>query len=266
MIKNEQEYLDEWIRYHLNLGIHHIFIFEDIDSDSHKEICDKYINNVSLNSVSLILNKNDLATAFNLKKTKKWNIQHVYFRNILNYIKKLNIFEWCFVIDADEFITLEKGLFLNNIFDLYGSYDAFIMQWKCYGANGYINKPDYSNKGVIDTFQQEITGSVSDNPASFIKTCYNMPKYDDSFFFNQHHPKEICNWCNTDFIKDWNKPVYSNIYIRHYITKSWEEYLWKLNSRGYCWGRARKVDQFFSINDDMISLKQFLINKWIKGV
>ena len=39
-------YLDEWIRYHLDLGIDHIFIFEDIDSDSHKDITDKYGDNV----------------------------------------------------------------------------------------------------------------------------------------------------------------------------------------------------------------------------
>jgi hypothetical protein len=27
IIKNEHEYLDEWIRYHLDLGIDHIFIY-----------------------------------------------------------------------------------------------------------------------------------------------------------------------------------------------------------------------------------------------
>ena len=58
VIKNEQEYLDEWIKYHLDLGIDHIFIFEDIDSDSHKEICDKYGVKVSLDSILSILDEN----------------------------------------------------------------------------------------------------------------------------------------------------------------------------------------------------------------
>ena len=31
IIKNEQEYLEEWIKYHLDLGIDHLFIFEDND-------------------------------------------------------------------------------------------------------------------------------------------------------------------------------------------------------------------------------------------
>lgn len=42
IIKNEHQYLDEWIQYHLNLGIDALFIYEDIDSDSHLEIAQKY--------------------------------------------------------------------------------------------------------------------------------------------------------------------------------------------------------------------------------
>jgi hypothetical protein len=40
MIKNEHQYLKEWIDYHLNLGIDAIYLAEDITSDSHKEITD----------------------------------------------------------------------------------------------------------------------------------------------------------------------------------------------------------------------------------
>ena len=42
VIKDEQEYIEDFIRYHINLGIDTLFIFEDIDSTSHKSITDKY--------------------------------------------------------------------------------------------------------------------------------------------------------------------------------------------------------------------------------
>ena len=58
VIKNEHQYLDEWIKYHLDLGINHIFIFEDINSDSHKDICDKYGDSVSLNGIENLLDEN----------------------------------------------------------------------------------------------------------------------------------------------------------------------------------------------------------------
>ena len=87
IIKNEHEYLDEWIKYHLNLGINHIFIFEDIDSKSHKVICDKYKNMVTLNNIRhVIIDKEDKKLADKLKLTKKWNVQHVYFKCILKHL------------------------------------------------------------------------------------------------------------------------------------------------------------------------------------
>lgn len=262
IIKNEHQYLDEWIKYHLDLGIDHIFIFEDIDSDSHKDICNKYGDNVTLDSVLNVLNDAQKQEAKELKQTKRWNVQHLYFRNTINYIKQLGKYDWCFIIDNDEFITLENNSDkFNNVLNLYKDYDAVIMQWKCYGANGLINKPDYTNKGVIDIYTKEISGRLPDRLDSLVKTCYNLNTYDSSFFYNQHHPNNNCNWCNTDFIKTIGVPCFNNIYIRHYITKSWEEYVWKRKTRGFMWGGTRGLDVFFQINSDMLNIKEELINQ-----
>ena len=262
IIKDEHFYLDEFLSYHLNLGINHIFIFEDIDSDSHKEICDKY-DDVSLNSIDIVLDEEDKKKAIFLKETIKWNVQHLYFRNALKWIKHKNIYDWCFVIDNDEFITIEKPL--EEIFGLYKDYEAFIIQWKCFGANGYIQKPNYEGKGLIGTYTKEISGKLPDKNDSLVKTCYNLKLYDDRFFYNQHHPNDKCNWCNTDYKKDY-KSTYNNIYIRHYVTKSWEEYMWKIKIRGFTWGGTRHLDTFFEINSDMLSFKQQLLDDLKKEI
>ena len=56
IIKDEREYIEEFIRYHLNLGIDHIFIFEDIGSVSHKDIVDKIsTDRVTLNSIDMFV-------------------------------------------------------------------------------------------------------------------------------------------------------------------------------------------------------------------
>ena len=263
VIKNEQEYLDEWIKYHLDLGIDHIFIFEDIDSNSHKEICDKYVDNVSLDIISNILNDNDKEIIFRLKQTKEKNPQYIYIKNGLFYIKNKYKYDWCFIIDNDEFITLENdNNKLEDIVNLYKNYDAFIMQWKCYGANGLIAKPDYSNKSIIDIYNKEITGYVpSITPQSLSKTCYNLNTYQKIFFLYTHQPSKYCNFCRTNFSKNRNIPVYDNIYIRHYITKSWEEYVWKRKERGFLFGKIRTYDFFFKVNSDMICKKEELINQ-----
>ena len=240
IIKNEHEYLDEWIKYHLNLGIDHIFIFEDIDSESHKEITDKYENKVSLNNIETILNENSKKRALELKSTKKGSAHILYLKEALLWIKENyeNIYNWCFIIDNDEFITIKDTLNIND------DYDAFIIKWECYGANGYINKPNYSEHGVIDTYTEKMKGKLIGEPYQ-TKVCFNIQKYKNEYFFNPHIPnKHICKWYNND-----------NIYIRHYITKSLEEYLWKKQTRGYIWGCRRNLDFFFNINPDMKDIK-----------
>lgn len=260
VIKNEQEYLDEWIKYHLDLGIHHIFIFEDLDSKSHKEITDKY-EQVTLSRITSVLTIKQTREAQELKHTKRYNIQHLYYRNILSHLKihYASEYDWCFVIDVDEFITTENNNDLSSMLSLYEDYDAVILKWKCYGANGIIEKPDYYQKGVVDTYAKEMYGTVPDNTNSFMKTAYNLKKYAPEFFFNQHHPSEKCNWVNTDYEKTWEKTTYHNLFIRHYITKSFEEYVWKYTKRGFCWGGKRSIDFFFAINPDLEDRKEELM-------
>lgn len=261
VIKNEHEYLDEWIKYHLDLGIDHIFIFEDIDSESHKEICDKYGDKVSLDNICSILNDDDRKMVLELKITKKRNAQEIYFPKGLTYIQKLNKYDWCFVIDNDEFITFEdKNKNLEEILSLYQGYDAFVMQWKCYGANGLINKPDYDDKGIIDTYTKESSYIGHRIIEWTTKICYNLNRFKEIYFRGNHQPSDVCNWCKTDFSRLRSKIVYDNVFIRHYMTKSWEEYISK-RKRGYFMGFARTVDMFFKINPEMLDKREELINK-----
>ena len=267
VIKNEHEYLDEWLKYHLDLGVDHIFVFEDIDSDSHKEITEKYGDRVTLNSILDIMSEEEKNKVIELKNKKSPNHndspQYVYIKKGLLYLKSLHEYDWCFVIDNDEFLALENEEDnIKDIVSLYDGYDAFIMQWKCYGANGYINKPDYEDRGVVGTYTEEIRGHVPvSTPQSLTKTCYNLNTYKEEFFLYTHQPSKECNFCRTNFKRERNIPAYDKIYIKHYITKSWEEYIWKIKTRGYFFGKTRTCDAFFTINEDMRPLKEELINQ-----
>lgn len=260
VIKNEHQYLDEWIQYHLHLGIDHIFIYEDIDSDTHKDITDKY-SNVSLSSVLNILDNDSKLEAIDLKETKKYNIQHLYYKNILKFIHEqyASIYDWIFIIDADEFITTENNKDLHAVLSMYNNYDALVIKWKCYGADGIISMPDYSKNGVVNTYLNEIAGEVPDSKNSFNIPCFNLKKYKPEFFFNQHHPSYRSNFVNTDFKKGIINATYHNLYVRHYITKSLEEYVWKYTYRGFPWGRKRNLDFFFNINTEFDDRKKELM-------
>lgn len=258
-IKNEHEYLDEWIKYHLDIGVDHIFIFEDIDSDSHKDICDRYGDRVSLNIIDVVLNEEDRKKVRELKLTKHKNPQCIYFLNGLIWIKANYQYDWCFVIDNDEFITFEKeNSKLEDVLTLYKDYDAIDLQWKCYGANGHIKKPNYNGKGLIGTYTKPSNGYGNLDLKWEMKTCYNLNTFKPSHFLDTHRHTDECNWCKTDFTKTSNI-IYNTIYLRHYITKSWEEYIAK-RKRGFFMGFARTLNMFFRINQDMFPLKQQLLS------
>jgi len=257
VIKNEHEYLDEWIKYHLDSGIDHIFIFEDMDSDSHKSICEKYSYSVSLNSITTVLNEEYKKIVKELKLTKRKNPQEIYFPKALSWIKTNYDYDWCFVIDVDEFITSYKPI--SDALNEFQGYDGIVIQWKIFGANGHITKPNYEGKGVLDIYDKE-----SYYPGHYVlewttKTCYNLRTFEETYFKNNHQPTDKCNWCRTDFSHSRSKTIYDKICIRHYMTKSWEEYIGK-RKRGYFMGFARTVDMFFKVNQDMLPFKQQLLN------
>lgn len=260
LIKNEHEYLNEWIKYHINLGINHIFIIEDYDSNSHKEICDKY-SNVTLINITKLLN---IEYINKFKKYRIYRRQLDYLRNSLNYINENYFYNWCFSIDADEFITIDKQYNnINEILKEYIEYDAVLLSWKNYGANGLIYKPDYSKKGIIETYNKPCKLQYIDEHRWFstIKTVYNMNNFTIDLFCSECVPNLKSNWCKTNYTQDIKNIIYDKIYLRHYITKSWEEYIWKLNTRGMFHKTHRNYEDFFEMNPDMKQYKKELLGQ-----
>jgi hypothetical protein len=255
VIKNEHQYLDEWIQYHLNLGIDRIFIFEDIDSESHKKICDKY-DCVSLSSINTVLNEIQQREAIRLKQQNRVNVQTLYFRNAMLSIQKEHLYDWCFIIDADEFISCDN---LNETIELFSGYDAFVMSWENYGACGHINRPNYRNSGVVEAYPYKSNGVVNNNPIFHTKTCYNLNTFKPNNYFTNHQPSDQCKWCRTDFTNDRESEVFDKIYVRHYITKSWEEYVDKKYKRGFFIGISRTDDFFFKLNPELKCMKTELM-------
>lgn len=192
VIKDEQDYLEEWINYNINLGINHIFIFEDIDSCSHANIVSKYPQ-VTLNSIDLVLNKAARQEARELKRTKRYSSHRLYLKNMLLYMNKFysDMYDWCFTIDVDEFIKLNNKNNINDILSLYDGYDAVVLRWKCYGAGGRISKPDYNKTTVVESFTEEMAGFIREKPSCSCKTCYNIKRYKPEFFGTSHSPKDV---------------------------------------------------------------------------
>ena len=252
VILNElDEYLKPWLDYHSPL-VNQIFILEDINSHSHKHITDNY-DNVTLQSVFDIyddeFHKNRL-----IEHREKGGVnQKFYILDGVLKIQALKQYDWCFTIDIDEFITLQPPYkAISDVLSPFQDKDAIILQWQNYGASGRIYKPNYEGRDYRDFYTEKGEFTKWDAAAKATsKVCWNLNKITKWNLCGLH----ICagNWVMTNGIKDRNCITYEKMYLKHYITRSFEEYLWKLYKRGmHCFDKHRKIKDFFEINPDML--------------
>lgn len=242
IVKDEQSYIQEFIEHHLNLGVDALFVFEDIGSTSHRDIISSY-NNVYLMSILDVYT--DKEWIIN-RKEKRMPVQSDYIQHAVHYIQSLNEYDWCFSIDCDEYVHCDDLSVLSQFND----YDAVILYWKNHGANGHIEKPEY--KSIRETYVQETGFTRTDYLThSISKMALNLRRIDTSIHIPCHYAPKA-NYIRTDFQKDLKlPPCYDIIYIDHYITKSFEEYMWKLRTRGMICKIHRKIDDFFEMNPDL---------------
>ena len=242
VIKDEQLYIEDFIRYHINIGIDTLFIFEDIDSASHQKITDKY-ENVSLHSVKELLPENEIK---HLKEIGKFQMK--YIQEGLMWIKDNFNYDWCFAIDADEYITLTEPL--QDVLTAFKDYDGILLYWKNFNAAGRLKMPKY-DKPIWEIFTEECGYTEFDWKMRYItKMCYNMHTLQKKMIYSNHYA--LNNWTRTDGSKlRIDPPTFEKMYLRHFITKSWQEFKWKVEKRGFCYKNHRCYDTFFQLNKDL---------------
>lgn len=253
VIKDELDYLNDFIRYHINLGIDTLFIFEDIGSQSHKFITDQYPQVVLHSILDLFEDKEDIIK----RKNSGEFVQKDYIKQGLLWIRDNFDYDWCFAIDCDEYITPIEPF--PSLLTAFQDYDGILLYWKNYGCSGHLKKPLY-DKPITSIYTQEC-GYTNDDwkRRNITKMCFNMKRLEERFICGNH--VALCNWVRTDFgIRRTDPPCFEKLYIRHYITKSWEEYAWKLKKRGMMCKVHRGYDDFFEMQPELLANKDELIN------
>ena len=238
-IKDENQYLEQWINHCLSIGINKIVLYEDKGSKSHSRICNKY------KEVTLIKHALDEYKTGH-KDTDCW--QDFIFRFGESEV------DWVAKIDPDEYINC-TNLSLDEILNY--NVDQVFLWWKIHNANGRIEKPSKRKYDILSYYpniicQDDIIpfgSNTSDNQFTLGKCFvrYNKARYISQLYNITPHlqfdPKKV-------------KTVLMNcdkIWIDHYVCKSFEEFMWRLGVKGVSNPQyARKLGDFFSINPDMI--------------
>ena len=259
VIKDEQDYLDDFLEYHTKMGID-VFVFEDIFSQSHEEITSKY-DNVELHSVKELYDEDEIPQLVENRKNKI-PPQTDYINRGLKYIHSLNKYDWCWLIDIDEYITSTEPI--SAILERFKDREAVLVYWKNFGCSGHIYKPKY-DKPIWEIYTQQCGyEQFSDYKYYKItKFCVNMNKWKEEHKYWIHNAPR--NWIKVDGTFKRTDIVYEPLYLRHYITKSYQEFCNKLYKRGMFHTNHRNIQSCFEMCPEMATVikdKNIFINNY----
>lgn len=246
VIKDERDYLDDFLNYHTNMGLH-IYVFEDLYSCKHDDICSKY-ENVFLYSVKELYSEEEMPQLEIDRKLHK-PPQTDFINRGLKFIHNLNKYEWCFLIDIDEYITCSEEL--PKILAKFSNYDAIQIYWKNFGCSGYIYKPIYDNKPIYEIFTEQCGYELYRDLkySNITKFCVNMKKWSPTMKYKIHNAS--VNWTKIDYTFNRANIVFEPLYLKHFITKSFEEYCHKVFVRGMFHPGHRNFQSIFEMCPEM---------------
>ncbi len=251
IIKNEHRYLKEWIDHCLQIGFNEIHLYEDEGSNSHASITDAYTQ-VFLHSISEVqrIKDYDRPDWKQVDMAQHFIAQHSPYKGENVACNKEDLF-WCAFIDPDEYIRFDKGYDLQRLCEDYNEYRGIYLQYKMYGANGYIARP---KGGVVENY-----GCAKSMPYRFFKTNHKSLV---NLAFNNH------TWNSVHHVQcglytdgkqhrktSWTHPeldlCYKKAWIDHYYTKSWQDWIERFTVRGDVVPGNVKLDRFFYYNKNI---------------
>jgi hypothetical protein len=222
--KDEDNYINEWVGYHLKLGFNKIYIYEN----------DWYSNINHPDVITILVNGS--------------RQQIPVYNHFINEYK--NEYDWVAFLDVDEFIVLKKHNTIHELMNDYNTESALGINWVFFGDNNKTFNGDYS---VLERFtkrQEVVNGHIKSivnpkkvimmNVHSHVGQCIdtNRKRIDNSSF-NPNGPIDVAQ-------------------INHYFTKTKDEYIKKMNRGRADTGTYRDISDFDKHNineiEDLIAL------------
>lgn len=247
IIYNEQDELEEWIKHHLSIGFDSIYLFEDYNSISHKDITDKY-DEVYLSSFATmgITNTNSPQKQLNL------------YKEFLKCVNTSTLADWIAFIDIDEYITFEDGYNLDTLLKEFENETAIYLCWKNFNASGHLfKKPaDVTNKEYytteVDSFILHKNIETLCKSIVNVKLCKELKSNHIAVdgVFTDHEP-----------LKHRLQRCYDKAWINHYFYKSWEDWCYRMFIRGNMHNNLRTFDTWFEANPEFIEQEETMLNE-----
>lgn len=209
--KCENKYILEWVQWHLRLGFNKIVIYDNNDPEG-----ERISDAIDLAGVEIV--------DWRGRKQASCETQVAAYNDC--YKKHLDV-DWIFFLDIDEFLEFKEDISLKSFFMNVWTKNANVIKfhWKCYSDSGYI---DEQNGLVTETYKELCTDR---NTNLNTKSAYRAG-LENLKILNVHYCNDVGkiyyqsgSVCKSPCSTTDNYINYDNGWVRHYVTKSLEEFV-----------------------------------------
>jgi len=212
--KSEQDYIEEFVKYHLALGFKYIYLYDNEDEPTYHKILERYKENIAF----FHLPGNDFEVGV------QYIALHHFTQNILHQSKLTHAIH----IDIDEFILLKKHKNINEFIEEYinDNCEGIGINWCFFGSSG-------QSKQIKEPVTQRFIRCANEGN-NHIKTLYRK---NNIICYGTCHDVRL----KSGNIKNTNGTIIPYgispeiaidvIQINHYKTKTYEEFK-KISKRG----------------------------------
>lgn len=248
MFQNEAPFLQEWIEYHLMLGVDHFYLYNNSSSDNYKEVLAPYLD-------ANIVELKDWPSPTNLDWTK---YQKAAYNDCMDLCK--NQTNWLAMIDIDEYIVPHHTDSLKTFLEPYNKMESVagvVINWQMFGTSGVWEIPD--NMLMIECLTQKAvkTWHHNQNHKSIVK-----PRFCNGNWI--HYGKFIPGYGHTLPLNGGPWPHIDEIQINHYWLRN-EKHMREVKAprRGRCEGAQWSEETIRSIineasTDTDLSIQRFV--------
>ena len=255
--KNEEDYIIEWVEHNLSIGFDKVIIADNND------------DNVKLPSLLSKYVEDGTVQIFDCHGLK--GIQ-LYIYDM--FLAESN-YRWCAYFDCDEFFEMSVYRNIKEFLAPMEEYDCVSFNWLLFGPNGNMYKQP---GGVRERFPVPLSPVLYVKENVFMKSIVKggEGRFPGCWFNGSHIPTTSERADIKYSVGGYNEPYEQNTihahyppsykfgYIRHYYTKSFEEWLQNKVKRGWPdeMPDLLKAENYFILDNG----DEFKIDKYIKGL
>ena len=224
IVRDDHEYIEEWIDYHRMLGIEHFYITDNLSSPPLEKTLRKYIEE------GVVTYQYDTRVKPQIK----------VYNECMEMYGDEN--KWIAFIDSDEFLVLKKHRNISDFMNNYEEYGALSVCWYLFGSNGHIKK----QKSIINSYTKRSWRSDAYKtivqPKTVIKySIHNVEKHKEGYYTVDEQKCRVSG----ALVKNESTEY---IQLNHYVLRSLEDFEEKRKRGGGTNPNGKNMSYFDTVN------------------